>query len=58
MDAVVPDGSVGKESACNARDTDLIPGSKRSPPRREWQPTPLLLPEESHGQRNLKGHSP
>ena len=24
-------GSVGKESACNAEDPDLIPGSERSP---------------------------
>ena len=26
-----PGGSVGKESACNAGDTGLIPGSGRSP---------------------------
>ena len=26
-----PDGSVGKESACNAEDPGLIPGSGRSP---------------------------
>ena len=26
-----PDGSVGKESACNAGDSGLIPGSGRSP---------------------------
>ena len=26
-----PSGSHGKESACNARDTGLIPGSGRSP---------------------------
>ena len=25
-----PDSSVGKECACNAGDTDLIPGSERS----------------------------
>ena len=31
MDALVPDSSVGKESACNTRDAGLIPGSKRSP---------------------------
>ena len=24
----------------------------------EWQPTPVLLPGESHGQRNLAGYSP
>ena len=29
------------------------------PWRREWQPTPALLPEKSHGQRSLAGlHSP
>ena len=27
---VFPDGSVGKESTCNAGDPDLIPGSGRS----------------------------
>ena len=26
--------------------------------RRQWQPTPVLLPEESHGQRSLVGCSP
>ena len=28
------------------------------PCRRAWQPTPLFLPRESHGQRSLKGYSP
>ena len=26
--------------------------------RREWHPTPVLLPGESHGPRSLVGHSP
>ena len=26
--------------------------------RREWQSTPVFLPGESHGQRNLAGYSP
>ena len=26
--------------------------------RKKWQPTPLFLPGESHGQRNLAGYSP
>ena len=26
--------------------------------RRKWQPTPVLLPRESHGQRSLVGYSP
>ncbi|XP_070322048.1 coiled-coil domain-containing protein 191 isoform X4 [Odocoileus virginianus] len=28
------------------------------PPERKWQPTPLFLPGESHGQRSLAGYSP
>ena len=28
------------------------------PWRREWLPTPVLLPGEFHGQRNLAGYSP
>ena len=45
-----PGGSVGKESAYNAGDLGLIPGSGRCPWRRAWQPTPVFLPGESHGQ--------
>ena len=47
-----------KESACNAGDPGWIPESQRFPWRGEWQPTPVLLPEESHGQRTLVGYSP
>ena len=36
-----------------------IPGIPRKIPwRREWQPTRIFLPEESHGQRSLAGYSP
>ena len=28
------------------------------PLEKEWQPTPVFLPGESHGQRNLEGYSP
>ena len=28
------------------------------PQRREWLPTPIFLPAEFHGQRNLAGYSP
>ena len=28
------------------------------PWRRTWQPTPVFLPGESHGQRSLVGYSP
>ena len=53
-----PGGSEGKESACNARDADSIPRLGRFPQRRKWQPTPVLLPRKSHGQRDLAGYSP
>ena len=50
--------SVNKESACNAGDLGSIPGSGRSPWRREWLPTPVFFPGEFHGQRSLAGYSP
>ena len=28
------------------------------PGRRAWQPTPVFLPGEPHGQRSLAGYSP
>ena len=28
------------------------------PSGREWQPTPVFLPGESHGQRSVVGYSP
>ena len=31
---------------------------KKIPGRRKWQPTPVFLPGESHGQRSLVGYSP
>ena len=40
---IFPGGSDGKESACNAGNLGLIPGSGRFPWRREWQPTPVIL---------------
>ena len=50
-------GSNGKESACNAGDSDLIPGLGRCPGD-TVQPTPVFLPGEFHGQRSLAGCSP
>ena len=54
----VPRSSAGKESACNAGDLGLTPGLGRFPWRRKWQPTPVFLPGESHGQRSLAGYTP
>ena len=31
---------------------------RKIPWRRKWQPTPVFLPGEFHGQRNLVGYSP
>ena len=46
-----------KNLPANAGDTGLIPGLE-DPWRRKWQPTPVLLPRKSHGQRSLAGYSP
>ena len=53
-----PGGSVDKESAWNAGNQGLIPGSGRFPWRRKWQAIPVFLPGEFHGQRSLAGYSP
>ena len=50
--------SNGKESACNVGDLGFIPGHRKIPWRRKWQPIPVFLPGESHGQRKLVGYSP
>ena len=54
----LPGGSDGKESARNVGNPGLIPGLGRSPGKREWQPTPVCLPGESHEPRSLMGYSP
>ena len=53
-----PGGSEVKASAWNMGDLGSIPGSGRSPGEGKWQPTPVLLPGESHGGRTLVGYSP
>ena len=53
-----PGGSEVKASASNMGDLGSIPGLGRFPWRRVWQPTPVSLPGESHGQRSLAGYSP
>ena len=45
------------KNAYSAGDMGLILGLGRSPGERR-QPTPVLLPGESHGQRSLVGYSP
>ena len=41
-----------KESACNSGNLGSIPGLE-DPLRREWLPTPVFLPGESHTHRSL-----
>ena len=56
-----PDDTTGKEPACQCR-THKKPGFdpwvRRIPWRRKWQPTPVFLPGESHGQRSLVIYGP
>ena len=47
-----------KNSPANAGDARFNPWVKRIPWRRKWQPTPVLLPGEAHGQRSQVGFSP
>ena len=47
-----------KVSALNAGDLRFHPWFGKIPWRREWQPTPIFLPGEFHGQWSLAGHSP
>ena len=44
-------------NAGDKRDAGLVPGSEDHWGR-IWQPTPVFLPGESHGQRSLVGYSP
>ena len=53
-----PGGSDGKESTCNARDLDLIPGLGRSPQGRHGNPLQYPFLENPHGQKSLAGYSP
>ena len=53
-----PGDSEGKASVClQFRRPGFDPPVGKIPWRRKWQPTPLLLPGEFHGQRSLVGYS-
>ena len=50
-----------KESACQCRSYRRFRFNscvRKITWRRKWQPTPVLLPGKSHGQRSLEAHSP
>ena len=51
----------GKEPACQCRShkrPSFNPRIGKIPWSRKWQPTPVFLPGESHGQRGMVGYSP
>ena len=50
--------SYGKECACQCRRLQFDPWVRKTPCRRDWQPTPVFLPGKSHGQRSLAGYGP
>jgi len=54
-------GTSSKESTCQYRRYrrhGFYPWLEKIHWRRAWQPTPVFLPEETHGQRDLAGYSP
>ena len=56
-----PGGASGKEHICQCRRHKRRGFSRlveKIPWRRAWQPTPIFLPGQSHGQKNLVGYSP
>ena len=48
----------GEEFTCQCRRYGFDPQVGMIPWKRNWQPTPVLLPRKSHGQRGLVGYSP
>jgi len=54
---VASGGSDGKD-CLQCRRPGFVPWVGKIPWRRKWLPTPVFLPGESHGQRNLVGYSP
>ena len=51
-------GASGKDPACQCRRHRFYPWVGKSLCSKKWQPTPVFLPGESHGQRSLVGYSP
>ena len=53
----LPRGLSFKEYACQCRRHEFNPWVGNIPWRRAWQPTPVFLPGESHGQKSLAIHA-
>ena len=47
-----------KEICLQGRRPGFDPWVGKIPWKKEWLPTPIFLPRESHGQRSLVGYSP
>ena len=55
-DKGLPRGTTMKHLPASAG--DMRDGGSKIPWRRAWQPTPVSLPGEAHGQRSLVGYGP
>ena len=53
-----PGGASDKESTCQHKRPGFDPWVRKIPWSGKYQPTPVFLPEKSHGQRSLGGYSP
>ena len=56
-----PGGTGGKEPTCQCRRPKRCgfnPWVWNISWRKKWQPTPVFLPGESHGQRSMVGYNP
>ena len=56
-----PMGTSGKEPVCQCRRHrrhEFDPWVGKTPWKRTWQPNPVSLPGQFHGQRSLLGYSP
>ena len=58
VDRGLPRWCSGKEYACQWRRFGFDPWAGKIPWSRKWQPTPVLLPGKSHGQKSTVGYSP
>ena len=55
---LLPGGSDSKSVCLQCRRPGFDPWVRKIPRRKKWQPTPVLLPGKSHGQRSLVSYSP
>ena len=57
-----PEGSLGKKNLPAMQETREMQvqsrGGERSPGGQKWRPTPVLVPEKSHGESSLVVYSP